>query len=185
MDTGHASSLRKPSRGKTMLGKGAETEKSMESGEFTFKFNKRKSKSKHWGLGKISWSCWRRQEKGACRWRPETEVSGPSLLIKDPFPRCARNNMDPRVRRRNFSLNRNFQFKIHFWCFLELKNEIWSNRMKGASKSPLPVLSGNFIENSYEHFDIAYFCKLDVLSIKKYCVRKKCFIHDSGAWILP
>ena len=154
MDTGHPSSLRKPSRGKTMLGKGAETEKSMESGEFTLNSNKRKSKSKHWGLGKISWSCWRRQGvKGSLSleardWgfrSPPTDIKGP------PFQDVQGIIWIPESEGENFSLNRNFQFKIHFWCFLELKNEIWSNRVKGASKSPLPVLSGKFIENSYEH----------------------------------
>lgn len=52
MDTGHPSSLRKPSRGKTMLSKGAETEKNMESGAFTLNSNKEKKQIKTLRPGK-------------------------------------------------------------------------------------------------------------------------------------
>ena len=51
MDTGHPSTLRKPGRGKTMLGKGSGTEKNMESG-FTLKSNKEKKANQNteaWG----------------------------------------------------------------------------------------------------------------------------------------
>lgn len=84
MVTGHPSALRKPGRGKTMLGKGSGTEKNMESGGFTLNSNKDKKqiKTKRPGKNKLELL----EETGSERELVGgPKVSGPLLLIlKDP-----------------------------------------------------------------------------------------------------